>query len=344
MIVDIHPCDIPLVLGSVQKYHQKLEEADIVVCGEKLAFSISPHSQKLDDAEAIILEKSQIKLNHGKQIFGQATNKVDFLSKEVEIGSTQVNINSAKTDINSMVNVSMPSPKIPQPIFSNTSTGASDGLNGNGKNERSLDRGLEVPVAANKRKRNDENEENKRDERVNNYQNAYNIEGFKRPDFTEETKQKVYRDFIEAQQKQLNPNKNLTNEKINEGVEELLKKNIDYLETGKQNRDFIANQFCKNPNDLTDEDLKNAAEILINSRLINPKQTSIRTNLNIRHIIAASDLSGFSYLLVKEKNDEAHKEMCKLVEQIGGEELAEKWNSIYKAAHSEVILMNSGIK
>ncbi|MBR8828180.1 MAG: hypothetical protein DSM107014_09840 [Gomphosphaeria aponina SAG 52.96 = DSM 107014] len=148
MIVDIYPCDIPLVLGSLQKYHQKLEEADIAVSGEKLALSISPHFQKLDDSEAIILEKSQIKLNHGKQIFGQAMNKVDFLSQNVEIGSTQVNVNSGQTKINSLVNVSFPSPKMPKPIIPGTPTGVNNGFNGNEKKERSVGSGLGVPVAA----------------------------------------------------------------------------------------------------------------------------------------------------------------------------------------------------
>jgi|GEM_PF-1180453 len=117
MVLEIHPCDIPLVLGSLQKYHQKLEEADVTFSGKKLAISISPHSQKIDDSEAIILDNSQIKLNHGKQIFGQAMNKVDFLSQTVEIGSLQIEINSAQTKINSLVNVSYPSSKTPQPIF-----------------------------------------------------------------------------------------------------------------------------------------------------------------------------------------------------------------------------------
>ncbi|MGB3640125.1 MAG: hypothetical protein WBA39_21485, partial [Rivularia sp. (in: cyanobacteria)] len=48
MIVDIHPCGIPLVLGSVQKYRKELEEADITISGEKLAISISEHHQSLD--------------------------------------------------------------------------------------------------------------------------------------------------------------------------------------------------------------------------------------------------------------------------------------------------------
>ncbi|MBR8828184.1 MAG: hypothetical protein DSM107014_09860 [Gomphosphaeria aponina SAG 52.96 = DSM 107014] len=123
MILEVHACDIPLVLGSLQKYHQKLEEADVTFSGKKLAISISPHSQKIDDSEAIILEKSQIKLNHGKQIFGQALNKVDFLSQTVEIGSTQVNINSGQTKINSLVNVSFPSPKMSKPIVPSIPTG-----------------------------------------------------------------------------------------------------------------------------------------------------------------------------------------------------------------------------
>jgi hypothetical protein len=113
MIVDIHPCGIPLVLGSVQKYRPELEKADITLCGEKLAISVSSHNQSLDKSEAIILDNSEIKLNHGKKIFGQAQQKVDFLSQNIELGSSQIEINSGQTKINSSVNVSFPSPKIP---------------------------------------------------------------------------------------------------------------------------------------------------------------------------------------------------------------------------------------
>jgi len=116
MIVDIHPCGIPLVLGSIQKYRPELEKADITLCGEKLAISVSSHNQSLASAEAIILDNSEIKLNHGKKIFGQAQQKVDFLSKNIELGSTQLNIKSAQTKINSLVNVSLPSPQMPKPI------------------------------------------------------------------------------------------------------------------------------------------------------------------------------------------------------------------------------------
>lgn len=111
MIVDIHPCGIPLVLGSVQKYRKELEEADITLCGEKLAISVSSHSQSLASAEAIILDNSEIKLNHGKKILGQAQQNVDFLSQNIELGSSQIEINSGQTKINSSVNVSFPSPK-----------------------------------------------------------------------------------------------------------------------------------------------------------------------------------------------------------------------------------------
>jgi hypothetical protein len=115
MIVDIHPCGIPLVLGSVQKYRPELEKADITLCGEKLAISVSSHSQNLASAEAIILDNSEIKFNHGKKIFGQAQQKVDFLSQNIELGSTQIEINSGQTKINSLVNISFPSPKVPTP-------------------------------------------------------------------------------------------------------------------------------------------------------------------------------------------------------------------------------------
>lgn len=111
MIVDIHPCGIPLVLGSVQKYRKELEEADITLCGEKLAISVSSHNQSLASAEAIILDNSEIKLNHGKKIFGQAQQNVDFLSQNIELGSSQIEINSGQAKINSLVNVSFPSPK-----------------------------------------------------------------------------------------------------------------------------------------------------------------------------------------------------------------------------------------
>jgi hypothetical protein len=115
MIVDIHPCGIPLVLGSVQKYRPELEKADITLCGEKLAISVSSHNQSLDKSEAIILDNSEIKLNHGKKIFGQAQQKVDFLSQNIELGSTKIEINSGQAKINSLLNVSFPSPKVPTP-------------------------------------------------------------------------------------------------------------------------------------------------------------------------------------------------------------------------------------
>ncbi|WP_036487452.1 ubiquitin-like protein [Myxosarcina sp. GI1] len=120
MIVDIHPCGVPLALGSVQKYRKELEEADITLCGEKLAISVSPHNQKLADSEAIILDNSEIKLNHGKKIFGQAQQQVDFLSQNIELGSSQLNINSANTQIKSLVNISFPSPKVPTPNIPST--------------------------------------------------------------------------------------------------------------------------------------------------------------------------------------------------------------------------------
>lgn len=115
MIVDVNPCVIPLVVGSVQKYRKELEQADVTLSGEKLAISISSHYQSLDKSEAIVLDNSEIKLNHGKKIFAKAQQKVDFLSQSFEIGSSQVNISSAKTQINSLVNISFPSPKFPTP-------------------------------------------------------------------------------------------------------------------------------------------------------------------------------------------------------------------------------------
>ncbi|MDD1427025.1 ubiquitin family protein, partial [Dolichospermum sp. ST_sed9] len=136
MIVDIHPCGIPLVLGSVQKYRPELEKADITLCGEKLAISVSSHNQSLASAEAIILDNSEIKLNHGKKIFGQAQQKVDFLSQNIELGSTQIEINSGQAKINSMVNVSFPSPKVPTPnVLSNpVVAGLTSGEVGGGSN------------------------------------------------------------------------------------------------------------------------------------------------------------------------------------------------------------------
>lgn len=138
MIVDINPCGIPLVLGSVQKYRSELEKADITISGEKLAISVSEHNQSLDKSEAIILDNKQIKLNHGKKIFGQAQQKVDLLSKNIELGSSQVKINSAQTKINSLLNVSFPSPKFPTPNLPSTS-GVSNVASGKvgGANERS---------------------------------------------------------------------------------------------------------------------------------------------------------------------------------------------------------------
>ena len=121
MIVDIHPCSIPLVLGSVQKYRKELEQADVTLSGEKLAISVSEHHQSLDKSEAIILDSSEIKLNHGKKIFGQAQQKVDFLSQNIELGSSRVNINSANTQIKSLVNISFPAPKVPTPNIPSSS-------------------------------------------------------------------------------------------------------------------------------------------------------------------------------------------------------------------------------
>jgi hypothetical protein len=148
MIVDIHPCGIPLVLGSVQKYRKELEAADITLCGEKLAISVSSHHQSLVSAEAIILDNSEIKLNHGKKIFGQAQQKVDFLSQNIELGSTQIEINSGQAKINSMVNVSTPSPKFPTPnvptspvVAGLASGGGSDRSAGNGASNNSAGSG-----------------------------------------------------------------------------------------------------------------------------------------------------------------------------------------------------------
>ncbi|MGB6297046.1 MAG: ubiquitin-like protein [Rivularia sp. (in: cyanobacteria)] len=115
MIVDINPCTIPLVVGSVQKYRKQLEQADVTLSGKKIAISVSSHYQRLDKSEAIVLDNSEIKLNHDKKIFGQAQRQVDFLSQSVEIGSSQVNIKSGKTQINSLVNISFPTPKFPTP-------------------------------------------------------------------------------------------------------------------------------------------------------------------------------------------------------------------------------------
>lgn len=115
MIIDIQPCGVPLVLGSVQKYRQELEAANITLCGQKLAISISPHNQKLANAEAIILDDAEIKLNHGKTISGQAQRSVNFLSKSIELGSSKIKINSAQTRINSLVNISTPAPQLPKP-------------------------------------------------------------------------------------------------------------------------------------------------------------------------------------------------------------------------------------
>ncbi|WP_208345366.1 hypothetical protein, partial [Aetokthonos hydrillicola] len=159
MIIDIQPCGIPLVLGSVQKYRKELEKADITLCGEKLAISVSPHNQSLASAEAIILDNSEIKLNHGKQILGQAQQKVDLLSQNIELGSSQVEINSAETKINSVVNVSFPSPKIPTPnipisavvreLTSGEIPGAGDRSTANGSSNNSAGTGANSSSASN---------------------------------------------------------------------------------------------------------------------------------------------------------------------------------------------------
>jgi hypothetical protein len=112
MLVDIQPCEIPLVLGSVQKYRENLEDADVSINGKILAISSSSHKEKLDNAQTIIVDNSEIKLNHGK-IVGKAEKKIDFSSQNVEIGSSQIEINAAQTKVNSLVNISSPSPSIP---------------------------------------------------------------------------------------------------------------------------------------------------------------------------------------------------------------------------------------
>ena len=128
MIVEIHPCSIPLVLGSVQKYRKELEEADVTLSGQKLAISVSGHHQSLEKSSAIVLDSSEIKLNHGKKIFAQAQKQVDFLSQNVEIGSSQIKIHSGKTNINSLVNISFPSPKFVTPNVS-SSSGVTNNVN-----------------------------------------------------------------------------------------------------------------------------------------------------------------------------------------------------------------------
>lgn len=115
MIIDIQPCGVPLVLGSIQKYRQQLEKANVTLCGQKLAISVSPHNQKLSGAEAIILDNKQIKLNHEKVISGQAQRAVNFLSKNLKLGSSRIQIKSGQTTINSAVNISTPAPQLPKP-------------------------------------------------------------------------------------------------------------------------------------------------------------------------------------------------------------------------------------
>lgn len=115
MIIDIQPCGVPLVLGSIQKYRPQLEKANITLCGQKLAISVSPHNQKLTGAEAIIIDNKQIKLNHEKVISGQAQRAVNFLSKNLKLGSSRIQIKSGQTTINSAVNISTPAPQLPKP-------------------------------------------------------------------------------------------------------------------------------------------------------------------------------------------------------------------------------------
>ncbi len=132
MIIDIQPCGVPLVLGSIQKYRQQLEKANITLCGQKLALSVSPHNQKLTGAEAIILDNKQIKLNHEKVISGQAQRAVNFLSKNLKLGSSRIQIKSGQTTINSAVNISTPAPQTPKPNQKAPTTASSLTPNQNG--------------------------------------------------------------------------------------------------------------------------------------------------------------------------------------------------------------------
>ena len=154
MILDINPCGIPLVLGSVQKYRKELEEADVTLCGQKIAISVSPDNQGLDKSEAIILDNQQIKFNHNKEITGNATEKIDLVSaKDLNLNSSQVSINSQKqvdinsnkTEIKSLVNISAPAPGN-QSSKNSGKTGSSSSTVKNGSSANGTDKTM---VAAN---------------------------------------------------------------------------------------------------------------------------------------------------------------------------------------------------
>lgn len=87
MIVDIQPCEIPLVLGSVQKYRKNLEEANVTISGEKLAISASPQTQSLPESNALIIDQDKMSLLV-KESTIQSEEKITLSSQELGIKST----------------------------------------------------------------------------------------------------------------------------------------------------------------------------------------------------------------------------------------------------------------
>ncbi len=177
MILDINPCGVPLVLGSLQKYRPKLEEADVTVCGQKIAISVSPDSQGLEESEAILIDSSKIQLNHQKEIIGNAAEKIDLVSeKDVNINSSEISINSEKevginsnkTEIKSKVNITSPSSGNGASSSSgnskSSSSAAGNGSSANGNNDNVI---VATPASSqgSPKKENEEEEKEKEEEK-----------------------------------------------------------------------------------------------------------------------------------------------------------------------------------
>jgi hypothetical protein len=89
MLVDIQPCEIPLVLGSVQKYRKNLEDADVSINGKTLAISSSSHDTSLKDADAMIVGDKQISISAAKEIEIKSDQQMNIsATKEIGIKST----------------------------------------------------------------------------------------------------------------------------------------------------------------------------------------------------------------------------------------------------------------
>lgn len=97
MIMDIRPFNLPLVIGSLQRYQEQLENADISIGGEKLAISVSPHSTDLEQSQGFLIDQSRIK--------GQAKERLALNAEQnVSVESDQLNV-KAETTINKGLNI-----------------------------------------------------------------------------------------------------------------------------------------------------------------------------------------------------------------------------------------------